>query len=431
MTFIEFPKMNLKVEGMENIRLPKMMKVKQIYDKTKIDDIPGHIIQQMETNLHNKAALKGKKLCLTAGSRGIPHLPLIIKTIINKLKEWGAEPFIIPAMGSHGAAKAEGQTAIIAAYGITEETMGVPIRSSMDVVQIGELQDGTPVYCDKIAFESDGIIALNKVKPHTDFRADHESGLLKMLTIGVANHLGASMFHMKGFSTFAERIPQVYDVFLEKKVPICFGVGIVQNAYDEISELEIMEKELIKQKDAELLQIAKKKIAKFKMPKIDVLIIDEIGKNISGNGHDPNITGRSNSPGYEDVIDIQKVFIRSLNKETQYNGNGINWADITTRRCLNSVDFESTWIVLMTNTVLHGGKIPMYVETDRDALFLAIRTCNGIDFNKAKVVRIKDTLNMEFIEVSESFYDELKDHPEVEITGEPKEIQFDAEGFMI
>jgi hypothetical protein len=167
------------------------------------------------------------------------------------------------------------------------------------------------------------------------------------------------------------------------------------------------------------------------MPKIDVLIIDEIGKNISGNGHDPNITGRSNSPGFENVIDIKKVFIRGLTKETHHNANGLNWADITTRRCLNSVDFETTWIVLATNTVLSGGKIPIYVETDRDALLLAIRSCNGIDYNKAKVVRIKNTLRMESIEVSESYYDELRDHPEVEIASEPKEIQFDAEGFMV
>ena len=430
MKFIDFPKMNVTIEGMDTIRIPKMMKIKQVYDKSKIEDIPAWIAQQMTDNLKDKNAFKGKRICITAGSRGIPHLDVIIKTIVDKLKEWGAEPFIIPAMGSHGGATPEGQKELIAGYGITEEAMGVPIRATMDVVQIGVLADGTPVYCDKIAYESDGIVALNKVKPHTDFRGTHESGMVKMLTIGLANHKGASLFHMMGFSTFAERIPQVYDVFLEK-APLCFGVGIVQNAYDEISDIEVMEKHLIKIKDAELLVKAKSKIAKFKMPSIDVLVIDEIGKNISGNGHDPNITGRSNSAGFEDIIDIKKMFVRGLSEETHHNGCGLSAADITTRRCLNSVDFETTWINVFTATMLNGGKIPVYMENDRDALLAAIRTCNGIDFNKARVVRIKDTLSMEYIEVSQSYYDEIKECPEIEILSKPEEMRFDSEGFMI
>ena len=430
MKFIDFPKMNVTIEGMDTIRIPKMMKIKQIYDPSKIEDIPAWIAQQMADNLKDKNAFKGKRICITAGSRGIPHLDVIIKTIVVKLKEWGAEPFVIPAMGSHGGATAEGQKELIAGYGITEEAMGVPIRATMDVVQIGVLADGTPVYCDKIAYESDGIVALNKVKPHTDFRGKHESGMVKMLTIGLANHKGASMFHMMGFPTFAERIPQVYDVFLEK-APLCFGVGIVQNAYDEISDIEVMEKELIKIKDAELLVKAKSKIAKFKMPSIDVLVIDEIGKNISGNGHDPNITGRSNSAGFEDIIDIKKMFVRGLSEETHHNGCGLSATDITTRRCLNSVDFETTWINVFTATMLNGGKIPVYMENDRDALLAAIRTCNGIDFNKARVVRIKDTLSMEYIEVSQSYYDEIKACSEIEILSEPEDMRFDSQGFMI
>ena len=430
MKFIDFPKMNVTIEGMDAIKIPKMMKIKQIYDPSKIEDIPAWIAQQMADNLKDKNAFKGKRICITAGSRGIPHLDVIIKTIVDKLKEWGADPFIIPAMGSHGGATAEGQKELIAGYGITEEAMGVPIRATMDVVQIGVLADGTPVYCDKIAYESDGIVALNKVKPHTDFRGKHESGMVKMLTIGLANHKGASMFHMMGFSTFAERIPQVYDVFLEK-APLCFGVGIVQNAYDEISDIEVMEKELIKIKDAELLVKAKSKIAKFKMSSIDVLVIDEIGKNISGNGHDPNITGRSNSAGFEDIVDIKKMFVRGLSEETHHNGCGLSAADITTRRCLNSVDFETTWINVFTATMLNGGKIPVYMENDRDALLAAIRTCNGIDFNKARVVRIKDTLSMEYIEVSQSYYDEIKACSEIEILSEPEDMRFDSQGFMI
>ncbi len=430
MKFIEFPEIRIKVEGMEDVCIPKMFRIKQLYDKTRIEDIPSHIKNQMDKNLADHEQYRGKKICITGGSRGIPDLDIIIKTIVDTLKEWGAEPFIIPAMGSHGGATAEGQVEMLATYNVTEATMGVPIKSSMEVVKIGELADGTPVYCDKYAAESDGVVVLNKVKPHTDFRARHESGLAKMMAIGMAKHVGASQFHMKGFPTFGERIPQVCEVFL-KNAPISFGVGVVQNAYDEISRIEVMEKDLILEKDAELQDVAKKSLANFKFHDIDVLIVDEIGKNISGNGADPNITGRSNSKGFEDILNLKKLFVRSLNEETHHNGCGINAADITTRRCLNSIDFETTWINVVTSTMLVGGKIPMYAETDREALMLAIRTCNNIDFKNPRIVRIKDTLTMEYIEVSEAYIDECKANPEIEILSEPYDIKFDEEGFMI
>jgi len=431
MKFIEFPKVDFKVEGMELVKLPRMMKIRQKYDNKKIADIKAHVTAQMESNLKNHGQYKGKRLCITAGSRGIPNLDIIIRSVIDKLLEWGAKPFVIPAMGSHGGATAEGQQELIAGYNITEKSMGVPILSSMEVVKLGELADNTPIYCDKHAYESDGIIVLNKVKPHTDFRGKYESGMAKMMSIGLANHKGASLFHMKGFATFHERIPQVCGVFL-KHAPIAFGVGIVQNAYDEISEIEVMEKELILEKDAELLEIAKKKIASFKFPHIDVLIIDEIGKNISGNGQDPNVTGRSFSPGFDGILSLQKLFIRGLSKETHHNGIGIATADITTRRCLNSVDFETTWINVVTSTMISNGRMPLYMENDRDALMTAIRTCVGpsFDFGKAKIARIKDTLSMEEIEVSESYLDEIKNNPEIEIISEPYEMQFDKDGFL-
>ena len=427
--FIEFPKVELKIEGMDDIRIPRFVRIKQIYDKTRITDVKLHICKQMERNISDPESFRGKKLCITVGSRGIPELDIIVSTVISVLKKWGAHPYIIPAMGSHGGATAEGQREFIAAYGITEDTMGVPIVSSMDVIQIGALPDGTPVFCDKSAAESDGVVVLNKVKPHTDFRAKHESGLVKMLAIGLANHVGASQFHMRGFASFPERIPQVCQVFLDN-IPIAFGVGIVQNAYDEVSHIEVIEKQYILEKDAELQRIAKKSLADFKLQDMDVLIIDEIGKNISGNGADPNITGRGSSPGFEDILNLQKLFIRGLTKETHHCGCGISVADITTRRCLNDIDFESTWVNVITATMLAGGKIPMYMENDRDALMLAIRSCNNIDFKNPRIVRIKNTLSMECIDVSEAYLDECKLHPEIEVISEPYDLEFDADGFL-
>jgi len=427
--FIEFPKVDIKIEGMENIKAPKMFRIRQLYDSAQITDISGHIRRQMAENLKEPGRFCGKKLCITAGSRGIPDLDNIIRTIVDELKSLGAEPFIVPAMGSHGGATADGQRELLATFNITEQSMGVPVKSSMDVVLIGELPDGTPLYCDKYAAESDGIVLLNKVHPHTDFRGKHESGLAKMLAIGLAKHVGASLFHMKGFASFPERIPQVCDIFIEK-LPIAFGVGIVKNAYDKICNIEIMEKEFILEKDAELLRIAKANLGLFKLNDIDVLVIDEIGKNISGNGFDPNIVGRCSSPGFDGILNLKKLFIRGLNEETHHSGCGISNADATTRRCLGSIDVETTWINVVTSTMLNGGSLPMYMETDLEVLRLLIRTCNGIDFENPRIVRIKNTLCMDEIEVSEAFLDECRAHPEIEILSAPHEIEFDADGFM-
>ena len=431
MQFIEFPKMDIKVEGMENIRIPKMVRVRQHFDEQRIGDIPAWIRQQMAEKIKDPADLAGKRICITAGSRGIPHLDVIIRTVIEVLKSWGAQPFIIPAMGSHGGGTAEGQREVIEGFGITEEAMGVPILSSMEVVQIGSLPDGTPVCCDKNAMASDGIVVLNKVKPHTDFRGKHESGLAKMMAIGLAKHAGASQFHMKGFPSFAERIPQVCEVFL-KHAPVAMGVGIVENAFGEICDIGVCEKEDILDMDARLLEEAKARMAKFRLPGIDVLVIDEIGKNISGNGHDPNITGRSVSTDLPVDCRIQKIFIRGLNEGTHHNGCGISAADITTRRALNSVDWQMTWVNVVTSTYTRGGQIPLYTETDRQAVLLAIRTCVGpqFRFEDVRLVHIRDTKHMDEIEVSENYLDVIEGDPDIEILSGPFELEFDEEGFL-
>ena len=430
MQFIDFPPMHVKVEGLDRVRFPRMVKARQVFDSARIDDVSGHIRAQMEANIHGKQRFAGKRLAITVGSRGIPSLDVMVRTVVEVLQRWGAEPFIVPAMGSHGGATAEGQLEMLATYNVTEASMGCPILSSMDVVQISTLPDGTPVYCDKNAAAADGIVILNKVKPHTDFRAKHGSGLAKMMAIGLAKHKGASMFHEMGFATFAERIPQVCNEFLAH-LPIAFGVGIVQNAYDDISDIEVMEAGLLLEKDAELLEIAKAKMARFLVPSIDVLMIDEIGKNISGNGADPNITGRSNSAGFDDILDCKKLFIRGLTEETHHNGCGIAHADVTTRRCLNDIDFETTWINVVTATMLNGGKIPMYMENDRDALSLAIRTCNSIDYAKPKIVHVLDTLHLDEIALSETYLDVIAEIQEIEVLSDPYELEFDDDGFLI
>lgn len=431
MKFIDFPEINFPVQGIEDIRIPKMVRIKEKYEDDKIEDIRGHLINELDKVQIDKAGLAGKSIAITVGSRGIPSLPVMVRTICDKLKEWGAKPFIIPAMGSHGGGCAEGNLEVINGYGITEEAMGVPIRATMEVVLVGEMDDAahTPIYCDKYAAEADGIILFNKVKPHTDFKGYNESGLCKMIAIGIAKHVGCSWFHKQGFDTFGERIPMVAKEFLSK-MNVVLGIGVVQNAYDEISEIMAFPKDEIIKGDHKMLQIAKRRLPRMKFDNIDVLVIDRIGKNISGEGADPNVTGRGFMPYFKDDFHCKKLFIRGLTEQSHHNACGLGLADITTRRCLNRRDWESTWINLSTNTMIDGGKIPVYQNNDFEALRLAIRTCTKIDYSKARIARIRDTLTLSEIEISEALIEDVKGRDDVEILTEPYELEFDKEGYL-
>lgn len=431
MQFIDFPEIHIPVPGIEDIAIPKMVRIREKYEDDKITDIKAHLIKELDNASIDKVNLKGKSIAITVGSRGIPHLPLIVKTICDKLKEWQAEPFIIPAMGSHGGGTVEGNLEIINGYGITEESMGVPIKATMEVVLIDYMNDEahTPIYCDKYAAEADGIIIFNKVKPHTDFKGKHESGLCKMIAIGISKHKGCSLFHHQGFDTFGERIPIAAKQFLDK-MNVILGIGVVQNAYDEISEIMAFEKDKIMEGDQILLQIARKRLPRLKFDNIDVLIIDRIGKNISGEGADPNVTGRGFMPGFENDFHCKKLFVRGITDQSHHNACGLGLADITTRRCLRSVDWSSTWVNLTTNTMIDGGKIPVYQNSDFEALRLAIKTCTKIDYNKARVARIRDTLTLSEIEISESLVGDVINRDDVEILTEPYELKFDKDGYL-
>lgn len=427
--YINFPESKMTVIGKENVPMPDMVRINQIYDNKKVEDVAAKMRAEMEA-LPDHDSYKGKSICITAGSRGIPDLDVMIRTICDVLKEWGAEPFIIPAMGSHAGGIAEGQKEMIAGYNITEESMGVPIKASMEVVQYGEY-NGIPLYCDKYAMESDGIVLFNKVKPHTDFRGPHESGLAKMIAIGIAKHKGCANFHSFGFERFAELIPPVAEIFLEK-CPVAFGVGVVQNAYDDICTIKACTKDKIMETDAELLVEAKEKLAKFKFHHIDLLIIDEIGKNISGNGHDPNVTGRNITKSFgKEVLDLDKLFIRGITPEAHHNGCGLAEADITTRRVLNDVDWDVTWTNGMTTGCMQAGEIPVYANNDKEAIQIALRCLHNVDLNKAMVVHIKNTLEMSEIEVSTGLYETIKDRDDIKLVRGPVKMAFDENDNLI
>lgn len=431
MQFIDFPEMNFVIQGLDMVEIPPMYKMLQIYDSQKIDDPAAYIKNMMaEYKGIDKEALKGKKLAVTVGSRGIPFLPEMVKAILDTLKEWGAEPFIVPSMGSHGGATAEGQLEVLESLGITEESMGVKIPSSMEVVEVGKLKNGAPVYVDKIATEADGIILFNKVKPHTEFRGPHESGLFKMVAIGLGNHKGASMFHAQGYENIPELLPDLGQVFLDN-CKFVFGIGVLQNAYDDICTIKMCDKSNIFQTDAEMLEEAKAKIPVLKFKNIDLLIIDEIGKNMSGSGMDPNVVGRNMSRVFVDETGIRHIMVRSVTEESHHSGVGIGLADITTRRCLNSIDWDATWTNIVTAQVLRGGgKIPLYRNNDKDAIYTAIKCSGGIDMKKPRIVRIKNTLETAHIEVSEPLYEELKSYEDIKYIEGPYELKFDDEGFI-
>ena len=431
MTFFDFPEIHFPVQGIEDVPMPKMYRIRQKYDSDKIEDIQGHLVSELEKVAVDRAWIKGKSIAVTVGSRGIPHNALMVKTICDTLKKWGAEPFIVPAMGSHGGGTVEGNLEIINGYGITEEAIGVPIRASMEVVQIGELPDKvhTPVYCDKYAAEADGIILYNKVKPHTDFKGYVESGMCKMMAIGLAKHYGCSWFHQQGFETFGERVPMVAKEFLSK-MPVVMGIAVVQNAYDDISEIRAFAKDDIFEGDHEMLQIAKRRLPKMKFDNIDVLIVDRIGKNISGEGADPNVTGRGYMAGFEDDFHAKRFVIRGLTELSHHNACGLGCADLTTRRCLNSIDWASTWVNLTTNMCVHGGKIPMYTNSDFETIRLAIRTSPRTDFLNPRVARLRDTLTLSEMEISEAILPDIQGRDDVEVISGPFYYEFDKEGYM-
>ena len=428
--FIEFPQVSgVIVQGLDQIRIPRMVTIRQNYDKSEIEDIPEHIVRIMDQKIKNHRQFEGRRICIAVGSRGIPHLDTIVRTICCRLKEWGAKPFLIPAMGSHGGGTAEGQKEILTGYGITESAMGVPIEASMEVVKYGELSNKTPLYCDKLAFESDGIVILNKVKPHTDFRGEHESGLAKMIAIGLAKHIGASAFHMQGFSEFPKRVPEAAEIFL-KRAPVAFGIGLVQNAYDQICAIEAAEPNDIMEMDKALLDLAKKRLAVFKFDSLDVLVIDEIGKNISGYGQDPNVTGRANGSdeSFKHILDLKKMVILGVTKESHHNGSGIAEADVTTLRCMKGIDWAQVWTNLITSTEIQGCKMPMYGNSDRDAILLAIRCCNGIDFSRVRMARVRNTSQLFEIEVSEELYRSIQGREDIEVIRGSHEMEFGVDG---
>jgi len=408
------------------ITLPKMIKVKQEFQKYSIENIKDSLLNQISQKKVSSRIKPGMSIAIGVGSRGISHELEIVKFLIEQLKKLGVKPFIVPAMGSHGGDTSHGQVAVLASYGITEKELGIPIKSSMDTVKIGNTTEGVPIYFDKNAFLADGIIPFNKINLHGDFRGEIESGILKMLVIGFGKHKGATFIHSLGIDNFHHIIPRVGSNIL-KKLPVVFGVACLEDAFNNIAELNVIIPEEMISEEKRMLKRMKKIMAGIKIPEIDVLIVDEIGKNISGDGLDVNIVGCFTGKQKNDIEApiIKKLVVLNLTKETEGNASGIGNADIITRRLFNNIDFKKTYTNAITSGVLEAVKIPLVSKNDKEAIELATYITNVFDASKAKLVRIKNTLQLEEILISESIYKEIKNQKFFTVLGSFQEMRFD------
>ncbi|KRE49544.1 lactate racemase domain-containing protein [Paenibacillus sp. Soil522] len=414
----------------ENTPIPRLVKIRQSFDDTILVDPIGELIEQLRTADSMKGITAGQKVAVAVGSRGISRIDELTRTVIDELKRIGAEPFIVPCMGSHGGATAEGQSEVLAHLGIDEERMGCPVRSSMEVVLLDRLPNGLPVYCDKIAAtEADAIVVINRIKPHTAFRGAIESGMFKMISIGLGKQKGAEACHQLGFKYMAENVPAMALVMIEK-LPIRFGVAIVENAYDQICRIEVLGTDTMEEREKELLVEAKSRLPQILFSDLDVLVIDYIGKNISGDGADPNITGRYPTPYAHGGPEVNKMVVLDLTPESQGNANGVGTADFTTSRLVSKTDWPATYANGLTSTVCAPTKQATTLENDRDAIKAAIKTCNILDYSQCKLVRIRDTLHLGTIEISEALLEEAKSNPRIEILEGPYEWKFDEEGYL-
>lgn len=422
--------MGIVSDLVRHIPIPKMVKVKQRFDADQLDDVVGELRARLQVPEIREMIKPGMSIAIAVGSRGVNQIEAITRTTVEFLKELKAEPFIVPSMGSHGGATAEGQKEVLRHLGITEESVGAPIRSSMEVNKIGELENGLPVYVDRYACEADGIVVINRIKPHTAFRGPIESGLMKMLSIGLGKQKGAEACHQLGFKHMAEHVPAMAKVIIDK-LPVLFGVGTVENAFDRVAKIQVIPAQNIEEEEKKLLELAKANMPKLWFDQIDVLVIDEIGKNISGDGFDPNVVGRYPTPYAYGGPDVTKIVILDLTEETEGNANGIGTADFTTKYCVAKVDYEKIYANGLTSTVVAPTKIPTTLDNDREAIQAAVKTSNILDFTKVRLVRIKNTLEVGQIEVSESMIPEVEKHPNLEILTEPYEWEFDSEGNLI
>jgi len=392
-------------------------------------DIAGRVRSELQPLLDRLT--RNARIGITAGSRGIANMPDILRACGEAIREVGGDPFIIPAMGSHGGASADGQRDVLVGYGITREVVGMPIISSMDVRQIGAVDD-LPVFMSTTALEADYLLLVNRVKPHTDFRGSVESGLAKICAIGLGKQRGAQVIHSYGTRGLAELMPRVARFMIDKTGKIAGGLAVLENAYDRTAGIRFVDADgIAAEAEAALQREAKALMGALPFDALDVLVIDEMGKNVSGTGMDTNVLGRMFVPGVpeEDTPRITAVVVLDLTEESHGNAIGIGLADFTTERVISKIDWQATYMNGYTSGIggLLRNRLPQVLPNDRAAVATAIRMCGQPDLTKLRLARIKNTLTPASVEFSPSLFAEAG-AMRVEINRSPRPMQFDSAG---
>ena len=396
--------------------LPPMHRVRQKFDRTCLDDVPGTVRRELARPEIRALVKPGAKIAVAVGSRGIRNLFVIVKALTEGLRALGASPFIVSAMGSHGSGSEAGQRAVLAAYGITEERLGVPVVTTVDTVCLGKCENGRPVWFDRAALEADLIVPVNRVKMHTDFIGELQSGLCKMLVIGLGNHKGCSQAHEEPPERFSAVIEETAGLIL-RKAPVGFGLALIENACDETRLIEAVPADRLIEREKELVRIAKKNMPGILLPEADVIVCREIGKDISGAGFDPNILGRSSlRDKYElPIPKYQRLILTGLSAGTHGNGLGVGLFDVVTQNVVDALDRESMYANGISCNALQDVMIPLTVPDEATAIRVALKCCRGIDRDDPRIIRIKNTSELEWIEVSPALLPAVRQNPALEV----------------
>ena len=410
---------------------PKMFRVRQKFEAPRVDDIPGTVKAELARLELQKKVKPGQTVAITAGSRGIANIRHIIKAAVEHFQSIGAKPFIVPAMGSHGGGTAEGQRGILEGYGITEAFCGCPIKASMETIVVCQTAEGFPVHFDRHASEADHVLVCGRVKPHTDFVGDVESGLMKMMLIGLGKHEGAKVYHRAILDySFPQIVRSVANRVMET-CPILAGLAIVENGYDQTAKIAAVPADSMEARERELLVLAKKWMPKLPFDRCDILLIDELGKNISGAGVDTNVVGRKyryHEAAPDELPRVRRIVIRGLTEETHGNASGIGLFEFCTTRAMNAIDQRITRINCLTSGNVSACMMPVNFDTDREIIDAALPTIGLTEPPNAKILWIRNTLELAEVECSQAYWDEAKKRSDLEILGDLHELPFDAKG---
>ena len=410
-----------------------MALVEQQFDPQYIEDLPEAVRQEMATLNLGEKVKSGDSVAITGGSRGVANINVITKTIVDELKKLGAEPFIFPAMGSHGGATAEGQIKVLENLGISEATMGCPVKSDMEPVYLGNAALGFPINVDKNAMDADHIIVVNRVKAHTKFDGPIESGMMKMMAIGMGKQKGAEYYHKAAVQLTFQKIVETVGLEVMKRCPIIFGFGTVENAYHQTCMVKALLPEKIYEGEKELLTISKQRMAQIPFDEIDILIVNQIGKDISGTGMDTNVTGRNRDllGDFTTRPRVKRVYVRDLTDKTEGNATGIGLADFTSSRLVKKMDQHKTWINVITGISPEKGALPIYFDSDQEVLDACFKTIGNIAAPEARVLHIKDTLSVNQMSVSSAYEKEISENNNLKLLGNWKEMALDAQGDIV